>query len=59
LKQTVQNFLEEKNELLEGRTLLCENNWLFDLAILVDVTDHHNGLNIKLQGMNKLFPKFK
>lgn len=56
LKNTVHNFLEEKNELPEERALLCDNNWLFDLAFLVDVTSHLNDLNLKLQGKNKLFP---
>lgn len=56
LKNTVHDFLEEKNELLEERALLCDNNWLFDLAFLVDVTSHLNYLNLKLQGKSKLFP---
>ena len=28
LKNTVHDFLEEKNALPEERTLLCDNNWL-------------------------------
>jgi len=35
--------------------LLCDNDWLFDLEFIVDVTDHFNHLNIKLQGKSKLF----
>jgi len=31
-------------------------NWLFDVEFLVNVTNHHRNLNIKLQGKNKLFP---
>lgn len=56
LKNTIHDFLEEKNELPEERALLCDNNWLFDLAFLVDVTSHLNDLNLKLQGKSKLFP---
>ena len=56
LKKTVHDFLEEKNELPEERALLRDNNWLLDLAFLVDLTSHLNDLNLKLQGKNKLFP---
>ena len=56
LKNTVHDFLEEKNELPEERALFCDNNWLFDLAFLVDVTSHLNDLNLRLQGKSKLFP---
>ncbi len=52
---SVYNFLEEKNELLEKRALLCNEKWLFDLAFLVGITTHLNDLNLKLQGKNKLF----
>lgn len=56
LKDTVHNFLEEKNEVPEERALLCDNKWLFDLVLSVDVTSYLNDLNLKLQGKNKLFP---
>ena len=56
MKNAVDNFLEEKNDLPEKRDLLCDNNWLFDMAFLVDVTSHINDLNLKLQGKSKLFP---
>jgi len=55
LKQAVHNVLDEQNEPPEERALFCDNNWLFDLAFLVNVNDHLNHLNIKLQGKNKLF----
>ena len=48
------DFLEEKDELPKKRTLLCNENWLLDLAFLVDVTSHVNYLNLKLQDKDKL-----
>ena len=56
LKNAIHNFLEERNELPEERTLLIDDNWLFELAFLVDIAGHFNNLNLKLQGKNKLFP---
>ncbi|XP_076358929.1 general transcription factor II-I repeat domain-containing protein 2-like [Tachypleus tridentatus] len=56
LKNIVHDFLEEKEELPEERTLLCNEKWMFDLAFLVDITSHLNDLNSKLQGKDKLFP---
>ena len=56
LKRIVHNFLEEKDELLEERALLCNESWLLDLAFLVDITRHLNNLNLKLQGKDQLFP---
>ena len=56
LKNTVNNFFEEKYELHEERALLCDSNGSFDLAFFVDVTSHINDLNLKLQGKRKLFP---
>lgn len=47
LKNAVSNFLEQENELPDERTLLFDNNWLFDLAFLIDVTNHLNDLNLK------------
>ena len=56
LKNTVNDFLQEKNKLPEERDLSCHNNWLFDFAFLVGVTSNINDLNLKQQGKNKLFP---
>jgi len=56
LKQAVHDVPKEKNEPPEERALSCDNNWIFDLEFLVNVTDHLDLLNIKLQGKNKLFP---
>ena len=56
LKKTVHDFHEEKKELHKERALLCDNNWLFDLAFQVDVTSHINDLNLKLQGNSKFIP---
>jgi len=58
VKHIVHDFLEEKDELPKKRTLLCSENWLLDLAFLVDVTSHVSYLNLKLQGKDKLFPSF-
>jgi len=59
LKEAVHDFLEANNELPEVISLLCDNNCLFDLALLDDVNNHLNHLYMKLQDMNKLFPNFK
>jgi len=40
LKHIVHGFLQEKDELPKKRALLCSENWLSDLAFLVDVTSH-------------------
>ena len=50
------DFLEEKDELPKEGALLCNEQWLLDLAYLVDVINHVNYLNLKLQGKNILFP---
>ncbi len=50
LKNTVYNFQQEINELPEERALICDNNWIFDLTFLIDVTGHLNDLNLKVQG---------
>ena len=49
-------YRKKKNEPPEGKALSCDNNWLFDLEFIVNVTDPLSHLNIKLQGKNKLFP---
>jgi len=41
----VHDFLEEKDELPKKRALLCNEQWLLDLAFLVDVINHANYLN--------------
>ena len=50
------DFLEEKDELPKERALWCNEQWLLDLAFLVDVINHVNYLNLKQQGKDKLFP---
>jgi len=56
LKHIVHDLLEEKDELPKKTALLCNENWLLDLAFFVDVTSLVNCLNLKLQGKGKLFP---
>lgn len=56
LRQEIEIFMIEK-----GKTVseLKNNNWLWDLAFLTDVTTHLNIFNFKLQGPGKLiFDKF-
>ena len=48
-------FLTEINELPTERECLTNNEWLNDLAFLVDITGHLNNLNVQLQESNKLF----
>lgn len=55
LKDSVVQFLKEINELPEELERLEDNDWLSDLAFLVDITAHLNAINLKLQGSNKLF----
>ena len=55
LKTSILEFLTEINELPTEREYLTNNEWLNDLAFLVDITSHLNNLNLKLQGSNKLF----
>ena len=56
LKNVVGDFLEEKVELPEIRSLLCTEKWLLNFAFLLDIIVHFNDLNSKLQGKDKLFP---
>ena len=58
LENVVGNFLEEKDELPDIRSLLRNKKWLLDFAFLLYVTCHLNDLNSRLQGKDKLFPSF-
>jgi len=49
------SFLKEINELPSECESLADNDWLNDLAFLVDITGHLKTLNTRLQGSNKLF----
>ncbi|XP_025420898.1 general transcription factor II-I repeat domain-containing protein 2-like [Sipha flava] len=51
LRHEIEIFLIEKNK---QYTQLNDGEWLWDLAILTDITHHLNLLNLKLQGKEKL-----
>ena len=56
LMASILEFLTEINELSRSVCkCLTNNEWLNDLAFLVDITGHLNNLNLKFQGSNKLF----
>lgn len=55
LKDHILQFLTEIDDLCNERKCLEEDEWLNDLAFLVDISEHLNSLNLNLQGMNKLF----
>ena len=40
-------------------TFLNDENWLNDLAFLLDITQHLSELNLKLQGKNQLVNKLR
>jgi hypothetical protein len=44
-------FLEMKGESLDK---LCDDNWVQDLAFMVDIAGHLNDLNLKLQGKRQV-----
>ncbi|XP_075053814.1 general transcription factor II-I repeat domain-containing protein 2-like [Mixophyes fleayi] len=51
LRNEIKLFMESKKK---GVPELDDENWLTDLAFLVDVTTHLNELNMRLQGENQL-----
>ena len=55
LKNSVCLFLSEIDEFPTERECLQNDDWLNDLAFLVDITSHLNSLNARLQGKDKLF----
>ena len=52
LRKEIQVFMEQKDHSIVE--LLSNVDWLFDLAFLVDVCNHLNHLNAKLQGRKQL-----
>jgi hypothetical protein len=42
------------NEIDKTVAELCDEKWLWDLALLHDVTHHLNDINTKLQGQQEL-----
>ena len=57
LKDEMLSFfsLEKQQEFCE---LLCDYNWVFKLAHLVDIFDHLDNVNSKMQGKNETFFNF-
>ena len=55
LKNSVYLFLSEIDELPTERECLQNDDWLNDVAFLVDITSHLNSLNARLQEKDKLF----
>ncbi|PNF30094.1 hypothetical protein B7P43_G03134 [Cryptotermes secundus] len=51
LREEIKSFLEMKGE---SPDKLCDDNWVQDLAFMVDITWHLNDLNLKLQGKRQL-----
>ena len=37
--------------------LLCDNTWLVDLTLLIDITQHMNNLCIRMQGRTQMLPE--
>lgn len=55
LKESAYLFLSEIDDLPTERECIVCDDWLNDLAFLVDITSHLNKLNVSLQGKEKLF----
>ena len=51
LRNEIKSFMESKTKFVPE---LDDENWLTDLAFLVDLTAHLNELNMRLQGENQL-----
>ncbi|XP_025424556.1 general transcription factor II-I repeat domain-containing protein 2B-like [Sipha flava] len=56
LRREVLQFLVEKQAMPDERDLLESESWLCDLAFLIDITQHLNILNWKLQGKDCSLP---
>ena len=58
LKDEMLSFfsLEKQQEFCE---LLCDYNWVSKLAYLVDIFDHLNNVNSKMQGKNETLLTFE
>ncbi|KII74578.1 hypothetical protein RF11_16188 [Thelohanellus kitauei] len=54
LKNSTYLFLFETDELQTEREYILNDDWLNDLAFMVDITFHLNCLNEMLQGKDKL-----
>ena len=51
LIQEIELFMRENHKII---LQLSDINWIRDLAFLVDIIEHLNNLNSKLQGKNQL-----
>lgn len=56
LRREVLQFLVEKQAMPDERDLLESESWLCDLAFLINITQHLNILNRKLQGKDCSLP---
>ena len=54
LKEDIKLFMEKKHQ---NVAFLSDENWLNDLACLIDITQHLSELNLKQQGKSQLVNK--
>ena len=53
LRKKINEFLKEKGK-KEEADLIADPRWLRELALLIDITEYLNILNVKLQGKENL-----
>jgi hypothetical protein len=56
LKSQILSFFEMKDVMPDECKLLEDQEWLCNLAVLVDILHYLNILNTRLQGNDSLFP---
>lgn len=55
LRGEIQRFMDQKGK---DVTELCDNDWLQGLAFMVDITEHLNWLNVRMQGRNQVVTEY-